>query len=136
MSRSNSLLVVFGMLLALASVPCLAVDFAPYAGSKLDEKVSRESSAAAPGTQSEVYTTTDSFDKVYAFYKNLYKEYKMPPSPMKLPSGEPIKWAFFILDGGKNLSVSKHWMKIQRPYVGRASTDVRDVTVIQVVLAK
>src|SRR5258707_8004185 len=113
MSRSNRLWVVFGVLLALAAVPCLAVDFTPYAGSKLDANVSREASAAAPGMQSEVYTTEDSFDKVYAFYKTLYKEHKMPPSPMTLPSGKPPDWAFFILDGGKNLSVSKYWMKIQ-----------------------
>jgi len=125
------------MLLASVNIPCLAQDFRPYAGSKLDEKASREASAAAPGKESEVYTTSAAFDDVYAFYKSQYKEYTMRSSGPKLPSGQPIKWAFFILDGGKDLASSKHWMKIQRPYVGGTDgKDVRDVTVIQTVRAK
>ena len=137
MRRFALFLVAVGMLHAAVNIPCLAQDFRPYAGSKLDEKSSREASAAAPGKESEVYTTGDAFDKVYAFYKSLYKEYTMRSSGPKLPSGQQIKWAFFILDGGKDLSSSKHWMKIQRPYVGGADgKDVRDVTVIQTVRAK
>jgi hypothetical protein len=129
-------LVVVGMLLATVNVPCLAQDFKPYTGSKLDEKASREATAAAPGKRSEVYTTGDAFDKVYAFYKGLYKEYPMRGSP-RLPSGQQIKWAFFIIDGGKDLVSSKHWMKIQRPYVGGdKGQDIRDITVIQTVRAK
>ena len=137
MRRFALFLVAIGMLLASSNMPCQAQDFRPYAGSKLDEKVSREASAAVPGKESEVYITGDAFDKVYAFYKSLYKEYAMPSSGPKLPSGQQIKWAFFILDGGKDLLSSKHWMKIQRPYVGGADgKDVRDVTVIQTVRAK
>src|ERR1035438_8478643 len=49
--------------------------------------------------------TGDAFDQVYAFYKGQYKEYKMPQGP-KLASGQQIKWAFFILDGGKDLVTS------------------------------
>ena len=129
--------VAIGMLLASVNVLCLAQDFRPYAGSKMDEKASREASAAAPSKESEVYTTGDAFDEVYGFYKSLYKEYTMRSPAPKLPSGPQIKWAFFILDGGKDLSSSKHWMKIQRPYVGGADgKDVRDVTVIQTVRAK
>ncbi len=136
MRRFALFLLVAGMLLAAVNVPCLAQDFKPYAGSKLDEKGSREASAAAPGKQSEVYTTGDAFDKVLAFYKGLYKEFAMRGAP-KLPSGQQVQWAFFILDGGKNLSDSKYWMKIQRPYVGGTDgRDVRDVTVIQTVRAK
>ena len=146
MRRFALFLVVVGMLLAFVNVPCLAQDFKPYTGSKLDEKVSREASASAPGKQSEVYTTGDAFDKVYAFYKGLYKEYTMrssgPKLPSgrsgpKLPSGQQIKWAFFIIDGGKDLSSSKYWMKIQRPYVGGVDgKDIRDITVIQTIRAK
>ena len=136
MRRLTLFLLLAGMFLAAVNVPCMAQDFKPYAGSKLDEKGSREASAAAPGKQSEVYTTGDSFDKVLAFYKGLYKEFAMRGGP-KLPSGQPIQWAFFILDGGKNLSDSKYWMKIQRPYVGGADgKDIRDITVIQTVRAK
>jgi hypothetical protein len=118
-------------------LPCLAQDFKPYTGSKLDEKASREASAAAPGKQSDVYTTGEPFDKVYAFYKGQYKEYAMPGTGLKLPSGQPIKWAFFIVDTGKDLGSSKYWMKIQRPYVGGADgKDIRDITVIQTVRSK
>jgi hypothetical protein len=124
------------MLVLLTSSILLAQDFKPYTGSKMDEKASREASAAAPGKLSEVYTTSDGFDKVYAFYKTLYKEFAMSSQPPKLPSGS-IKWAFFILDGGTTLANSKYWMKIQRPYVGGVDgSDVRDLTVIQTVRSK
>jgi hypothetical protein len=128
-------LIVGGMLLAV-NLPCLAQDFKPYAGSKLDEKASREASAVAPGKQSEVYTTSDSFDQVNAFYKGLYKEYTMP-SRSHPHAGPQVRWAFFIIDGGKDLASSKHWMKVQRPYVGGAyGKDIRDLTVIQTVRSK
>jgi hypothetical protein len=131
-----SLLVVLLMFAALA-LPCLAQDFKTYPGSKLDEKGSSEASSSAPGKQSQVYTTDDAFDKVYAFYKDLYKEYTMPVLSPKLGSGQQIKWAFFILDEAKDLKSSKYWMKIQRPYVGGTDgKDVRDITVIQTVHAK
>ena len=126
----------FGLLLAVAGV-LLAQDFKIYTGSKLDDKASQEASAAAPGKQSEVYTTGDAFDKVYAFYKGLHKEFPMRNSGPTLPSGQQIRWAFFIIDGGKDLASSKYWMKIQRPYVGGADgKDIRDLTIIQTVQTK
>ena len=129
-------LLAIGMILTLGNVPGWAQDFKPYAGSKLDEKASSEASSAAPGKQSEVYTTGDSLDKVYAFYKGLYKEAKMGTGTT-LPSGQQVKWFFFILDGGTTLANSKLWMKIQRPYVGGADgKDIRDVTIIQTVRTK
>ena len=125
-----SILVAFNTL-------CLAQEFKPYAGAKLDDKASREASAAAPGKQSEVYTTSDSLDKVYAFYKNTYKEFSMRSTGPTLPSGQQVKWYFFILDGGTTLANSKLWMKIQHPYVGGADgTDIRDLTIIQTVRTK
>ena len=136
MRRSVSLLLA-GMLFASANVLCLAQDFKPYAGSKLDERASREASAAAPGKQSQVYTTGDSLDKVYAFYKGLYKEFTMRSTGPKLPSGQQVKWFFFIVDGGTTLANSKLWLKIQRPYVGGADgQDIRDITIIQTVRTK
>ena len=115
----------------------MAQEFKVYSGAKVDEKASKEASAAAPGKQSEVYTTGDALDKVYAFYKGQYKEFTMRSTGPKLPSGQQVKWYFFILDGGTTLANSKAWMKIQRPYVGGADgTDVRDVTVIQLVRSK
>ena len=135
--RISRLYLVVGMLLAAVTIPCLAQDFKPYAGSKLDEKASREATAAVPGKQSEVYTTGDSLDKVYTFYKGLYKEYTMRSTGPKLPSGQQVKWYFFIIDGGTTLANSKLWMKIQRPYVGGADgQDIRDITIIQTVRTK
>jgi hypothetical protein len=134
MRKISWFLIVVSVLLAAGSPPCLAQDFKPYPGAKLDEKSSREASAAAPGKQSQVFTTGDAFEKVYSFYKGLYKEYTMSSSSPKLPSGQPLKWAFFILDGEKDLASSKYWMKIQRPYVGGADgQEIRDITVIQTV---
>ena len=135
--RKFALFLFVVMILTGVNLPCLAQDSKPYPGAKLDEKSSREASVTAPGKQSEVYTTGDAFEKVYAFYKGLYKEYTMSKSSPTLPSGQQIKWAFFILDGGKDLASSKYWMKIQRPYVGGADgQDIRDVTVIQTVRSK
>jgi hypothetical protein len=136
--RKFALLVfVVGMTLASGSVRCFAQDFKPYPGAKLDEASSREASAAAPGKQSDVYTTSDVFEKVSAFYKGLYKEYTMSSSVPKLPSGQQMKWTFFILDGAKDLGSSKYWMKVQRPYVGGADgRDIRDLTVIQTVRSR
>ena len=134
MLRISLFVIVVSVLLLAVNPPCLAQDFKPYPGAKLDEKSSREASAAAPGKQSQVFTTGDAFEKVYSFYKGLYKEYTMSSSSPKLPSGQPLKWAFFILDGEKDLASSKYWMKIQRPYVGGADgQEIRDVTVIQTV---
>src|SRR5258708_20358868 len=109
MQRCAWLLVVLGVFLAAGNIRCVAEEFRPYSGSKLDENASREASLAARGKQSEVYTTDDAFDKVYAFYKGLYKEVTMLSSP-KLPSGQQLKWAFFTIDGGKDLANSKYWM--------------------------
>jgi hypothetical protein len=136
MKRYALLLLGVSMLVASVNIQCIAQDFKPYAGSKLDDKASHGASNAAPGKESVVYTTGDAFDQVYAFYKGQYKEYKMPVGP-PLVSGQQIKWAFFILDGGKDLKTSKYWMKIQRPYVGGTDgKDIRDVTVIQTVRSK
>lgn len=136
MRRFAVFVFVAATILAWANTPCVAQDFKPYAGSRLDETASREASAAAPGKRSEVYLTRDSFDKVYAPYKGLYKEYTMHPGT-KLPSGQEVRWVFFIIDGGKDLASSKYWMKIQRPYVGGADgKDIRDITVIQTVRSK
>ena len=134
--RIFRLFVIVGMLLALG-IACLAQDFKPYPGSKLDDKASREATGAVPGKQSEVYTTSDLLDKVYTFYKSQYREFAMRSTGPKLASGQQVKWFFFILDGGTTLANSKLWMKIQRPYVGGADgSDIRDVTIIQTVRTK
>ena len=128
---------------AIICLPGTAQELKRYPGAQFDEKVSRQASQAAPGRQSEVYTTTDTFESVYAFYKRLYKEYTMHMAPPPLPSGKKLQWAFFLLDGGKSISDSKYWLKIQRPYVGTVADDanadfqdIRDMTAIQTVRRK
>ena len=94
--------------------------------------------------KSTIYTTGDSFQKVFDFYKNMAKEYQMPHQKegkvKKLPSGQELKEAYFIFDGANDLMSSKLWIKVQRPYIGRVKMegyqpkyeDVRDVTAIVV----
>jgi hypothetical protein len=84
MPRFHSLLIA-GLLVAPFSIPGRGQEFKPYAGSKLDEKASREAYAPAPGKQSEVFTADDSLDKVYAFYD------AMRSGGPKLPSGQKVK---------------------------------------------
>ena len=127
-------------ILACGCVSAVAQDFKPYPGSKLDGKAGREASAVTSGTECQVFTTSDGFDKIYAYYKGLYNEpARLIPAP-KLPSGKSVQWAFFILDGAKDLSHAKYWMKIQRPYIGSIANgdgldfrDIRDISVIQTV---
>ena len=92
---------------------------------------------SSPGLQTQIYVTPDSYDKVVAFYKPLYKEYAMPSGGPMLPSGKQVQWSFFLVDGAKDLSESKSWIKVQYPYVGtpegQSFKDIRNVTVIQVV---
>jgi hypothetical protein len=138
MRRSAYYLVGISVLWVAASAVGIAQELKLFPGSHLDAKASSEASQATPGKESQVYTTSDSFDKVFAFYKGVYKQdTSMRSTGPKLPSGEQIQWAFFILDGGGKLSTSKYWMKVQHPYVGGTDgKDVRDVTVIQSVRTK
>ena len=138
MARSASYVV--GVCILLVSISALGIgeELRRFPGSQLDEKASREASQATPGKESQVYTTSEGFGKIYAFYKDLYKQdTTMPAGGPKLPSGQQVQWAFFIIDGGKNLASSKYWMKIQHPSVGGTDgKEIRDVTVIQSVRTK
>jgi hypothetical protein len=131
-----SLFLLLGLSCAVAS----AQDFKPYPGAALSPKDSREATAAAaePGTVSEVYLTSDSYEKVLAFYKGLYKEDQgMPKKGPALVNGQYVKWSFFLLDAGTSLANSKLWLKLQRPYLGGAGgKDIRDITTIQLVRSK
>jgi len=133
MKNTQSLLLT----LCLAACTCtlaLAQEFKIYPGSRVDENAGRQASSRS--TQSEVYTTSDSFEKVCAFYRALYKEHRWPLPPPTLPSGKPVQWAFFILDGAKDIVHSKSWVKVQHPYILTVDENVdfkgiRDVTLIQ-----
>lgn len=107
--------------------------FQIYPDSKLDEKASKEAMEVAKeqgisNVNYEIYISEDSFEKVCAFYKNISKEYLMPRSSGT--SGKPKKYenyelyeAYFIFDDAKNLSGSKLWAKVQRPYIGKEVLD-------------
>jgi len=132
-----------------------AADFKLYPGAKIDEKETKKANEMAAAakmvkTKITIYTTQDSFDKVFAFYKGIAKEYTMPrESKTNLPktkSGQTLKDAFFIFDGSKDITTSKLWVLVQRPYMGRMKADspenpkfldqlyedIRDVTAIMV----
>ncbi len=105
-----------------------------------DTKETREvMKALPPGTTSTVYLSNDSFEKVVAFYKGFAREYTMPgmPKGRKLPSGQELKQTYFIFDGAKDLTTSKSWAQVQRPFIGSIDDnleyhDIRDMTVITV----
>jgi hypothetical protein len=72
-----------------------------------------------------IFTTKDFFENVVAFYQGIAREYRMPGSggkPMKLSSGQEFREAYFILDDAGDIMTSKHWIKIQRPYLSRERT--------------
>ena len=130
-------------LLVLLSLCTLALgqEFKRYRGAKIDTAATEEAkrlAATDPGLEVTVYVTADSFDKVYAFYKSAGHEYQMlGKRTRKLPTGQELKDAFFLLDDAKDLVTSRMWVKIQRPYIGtglaRGDTspaDIRDVTAI------
>ena len=138
MRKSAYYLVALSVLLVSTTALGVAQELKSFPGSRLDQNASTEASQAAPGKQSQVYITSESFDKVLAFYKASYKQdTTMPAAGPKLPSGQQVQWAFFIIDGGKNLATSRYWLKVQHPYVGGMDgKDIRDVTVIQSVRSK
>jgi hypothetical protein len=144
MKRSTAWLIAT---LAIAlPVAVIAGNFKLYPGAVLDSKATDEArklaemvrqKSPALGVQAgepSIYTTTDPFEKVLAFYQGIAKEYDMPGSKeRKLPSGQALRQAFFIFDGAPDLASSKLWAKIQRPYVGDLEfKDIRDVTAIVV----
>jgi hypothetical protein len=98
-----------------------AADFKPYPGAKIDEKATQEANQLAAGMKmgkapkSTIYTASDSFQKVFDFYKGMAKEFKMPHQKegkvKKLPSGQELKEAYFIFDGANDLMSSKLWIK-------------------------
>lgn len=146
MRRAAFVAMTLGIVL-ISSVLCCAQDFKQYPGSKLDEKLSATASQAAPGMQSQVYTSADSFDKVSTFYRERYKEYVMPGTNRMPDSarqsahpGPQVQHAFFILDDGKSLADSKYWMSVQYPLVGSSDgtdlKDIQNVTAIQTVQKK
>jgi hypothetical protein len=112
-----------------------------YKGAKLDQAATEEArkeSVTDPGLVVTVYVTADPFEKVYEYYKSVAHEYRMlGQRTRKLPNGQELHDAFFLLDDAKSLVDSKIWVKIQRPYIGSGlargippAEEIRDVTAI------
>lgn len=145
MKMKRTVRVLSLLMLIVFSTGVFAADFKPYPGAKIDEKATKEARQQT-GMETTIYTTTDSFEKVHAFYKSLGREYKMPApeGPFNLRSGGVLKEAYFIFDGAADITTSKNWIKIQRPYLGAIKAtfppnpkyvediyeDIRDVTTI------
>ena len=138
-------ILAFGMLFALPA-PGFSASFKVYPGAKLEDvyetKQSEVGAKMSRAPKVIIFTTNDLFENVVAFYRGTAREYIIPGSsgkPMKLSSGQELKEAYFIFDGAGDLGTSKHWIKIQRPYLSRARTSegvpgkyekIRDVTAI------
>jgi hypothetical protein len=119
-----------------------------YPGARIDQAATNEARAAAssrPDFETTVYTTTDSFDTVYAFFKRGAREFKVFGSgARKLPNGATLQDAFFLLDEASSLPESKRWVKVQRPYIPEhglargapAAGELRNITAIVLVRKK
>ena len=146
MKRASSIVSSFIVLLFPFLTMSFAAEFKPYPGAKVDEKATKEARQETGVTTTTIYTSSDPFDKVHAFYKGIAREYRMPPpeGPFNLRAGGTLKEAYFIFDEHPDIMSSKNWIKIQRPYLGRMKSaltpnpkyvediyeDIRDVTVI------
>ena len=127
----------------LFSVSVWAAEFKPYPGAKLDEKATKDAQEVAAmmktktKAKASVYTTDDSFEKVYEFYKGVAKEFSMPhfsaEGTKSAITGQTMKAAFFIMDGAPDIQTSNLWIKVQRPAIGLYKEDLekaQDITAI------
>ena len=113
-----------------------------YPGARLDAVGTAQAhdiSADRPDLEITVYTTADPFEKVFASFQKKGREIKVIGSrARKLPNGQELRDAFFLLDEAQDLASSKKWVKLQRPYLGQyglarnsaGQYDIQDVTAI------
>ena len=143
--RTVGFLLTF-VIFVIFSAVVLAGVFKVYPGAKLEEVYEAKQPEAGTKTSKPpkviIFTTNDVFENVVAFYRGNAREYRMPGTggnPMRLSTGQELKEAYFIFDDATDIMSSKHWIKIQRPYLvsrrtgedfhGKFET-VRDVTAI------
>ena len=143
--KTGAFILTFVMFYALPVV-AFAAPFKVYPGAKVEEvyeaKQTEAGSKKSIAPKVIIFTTNDLFENVVAFYRGTGREYRMPGSsgkPMRLPSGQELKETYFIFDDAADIMTSKHWVKIQRPYLVRGRTGegfsgkfeaVREVTAI------
>jgi hypothetical protein len=136
--------------LLLCVSPAWAAAARLYPGASLDSVENGHfqtmKAKSTPGLQTQMgqqtfYTTADSFEKVYAFYKKLYPEtdVKIKKNKVPLAGGAKLSEAFFCVDGAHSVGRSKNWLKIQRPLIssvtapgGKYEPKIENVTVITV----
>ena len=128
------------------STAVFAASFKVYPGARVEDvyetKQPEVGAKVSKGPKVIIFTTNDFFENVVAFYRGTGREYRMPGTggkPTKLSSGQELKEAYFIFDNAADIMTSKHWIKIQRPYLSRERTKegspgkygaVREVTAI------
>jgi hypothetical protein len=125
MNRIISLALACALGLHATLVP--AAPFQRYPGSHIDEhttELANRRSTAKDGeaaTKTTIYVTTDSYEKVLAWYRKFGREFVMPgglAQPTGLPEGKKLRQTYYILDSSTSLRGSKSWVKIQNPYAG------------------
>jgi hypothetical protein len=138
--------VVAFLILFASATGVFAAGFKVYPGAKVEDVYeTKQSEAGAKMSRAPkviIFTTNDLFENVVAFYRGSGREYRIPGSsgkPIRLPSGQELKEAYFIFDNAGDIMTSKHWIKIQQPYLSRERTKegfqgkygaVREVTAI------
>ncbi len=142
--RKGTWILAFVMLFSLLR-PGFSASFKVYPGAKLEDisepKQSEIEAKISKAPKVIIFTTSDPFESVVAYYRGIVREYRMPGGgkSVKLSSGQELKEAYFIFDNAADLSTSKHWVKIQRPYLSRTQPShgfqgqfekIRDVTAI------
>ncbi len=142
--KRSAFVLAFMMFFSLLAV-VFAGSFKVYPGADVEDIYVPDQSEVVPQMQKVpkviIFTTNDFFENVVAFYRRNAREYRMPGGgkPIKLSSGQELKEAYFILDDAGDIMTSKHWIKIQRPYLVRGRTGkgfqgryeaARDVTAI------
>ncbi len=127
--------------LALAALAAAQPADRLYPSGRLDQagtQGARSVYADQPQLEVTVFTTDDPFEKVLSFFQKRGREYKVIGSRVRrLPNGQELRDAFFILDDAPSLLESKRWVKLQRPYIGESglarnpsAQDIRDLTAI------
>lgn len=132
----------------------VAAEFKIYPGATIDQKATKDATEVLKQSgmtgRATIYTTSDAFEKVVAFYKGMAKEWQMPrgegEEAPKLRAGGVLRETYFIFDGAKDITTAKLWIKIQRPYFGKMKAsmspnpkyaedmyeDIRNVTAVTV----
>ncbi len=132
---------IFLLMVFVCSAAVFAAEFKLYPGAKIDERATNREqedqdllnmvSSRRTGLvdRINIYATSDSFDKVCAFYKGIGKEVPIKSTPIgrgevtKTKSGLTVKETDFILDGAAEMARSKLRVRIQRPYLGEMKED-------------